>query len=257
MSVRTVPIEPLDAWAQDDAWRRKLRADAHAIGTMLPPEVRHLHERVAERAKAGAVKALILSGSTARACRTEISDVDYHLIGERIETGDLSRELDLHVLSEDKLVSEILRGDDFVQWSLRFGAVVIDDGTIRRALQLIRERRPWPDIERKRDHAAKSLELAGRFVSTGDQDGALVQVRTALSLAARARLLSEGTFPLARAELPAQLETIGCSDAASALSATIYGSPALAELDLAVSRGVELLAALGWRSTGEATNRWS
>ncbi len=109
-----------------------------------------------------------------------------------MRTNDLSLELDIHFLSQSQLKSDLLAGDDIVQWSLRFGCIVFDEGTVRRALRLMAERQPWPNVERKRSHAAKSLELAHRFVATGDEDGALVQVRTALSLAARARLAQRG-----------------------------------------------------------------
>ena len=158
-----------------------------------------------------------------------------------MRTNDLSLELDIHFLSQSQLESDLLAGDDFVQWSLRFGCIVFDEGTVRRALRLMAERQPWPNVERKRSHAAKSLELAHRFVATGDEDGALVQVRTALSLAARARLLSAGVFPLSRAELPAQLLELGLASGAHALTRTIYDSPYLSELADAVRRGERLL----------------
>lgn len=238
-------VDPLVAWADDAIWHRKLESDADQIERCLPHEVRALHGAVVERARSGATQALILSGSTARRQRTETSDLDYHLVGPTIETNDLSRELDLHVLSEQKLESELLAGDDFVQWSLRFGAVVFDDGAVRCALRLLAERQLWPNFDRKRAHAAKSLELAHRFVATGDKDGALEQVRTALSLAARARLLREGVFPLSRAELPWQLDAIECAEAAKALAETIYASPSLRQLARAVRHGDELIAPRG------------
>ncbi|MDQ3647712.1 MAG: hypothetical protein M3433_03860 [Actinomycetota bacterium] len=244
MSVREAPADSLAAAVYDEAWRKKLNADAEAIAALLPVDLREVHEIVVERAQRTGANALILSGSTVRGCRTEISDLDYHLVGRKIETRDLPRELDLHVLSKEKLDSDVLAGDDFVQWSLRFGCVSFDDGTVRRALELIKHSQPWPDVGRKREHAAKSLELARRFVTTGDLDGALVQVRTALSLTARARLLSEGVFPLARAELPAQLASIGYETAAGRLSATIYDSPSLTDLGAAVRSGEEVLAAV-------------
>lgn len=150
------------------------------------------------------------------------------------------------MLSEQKLESERLAGDDFVQWSLRFGAVVFDNGAVRRALRLLVEHQPWPKLDRKRTHAAKSLELAHRFVATADEDGALEQVRTALSLAARARLLGVGVFPLSRAELPRQLEAIGGADAARALAATIY-APSPRQLANAVRHGDVLIAPRGAR----------
>jgi hypothetical protein len=110
-------------------------------------------------------------------------------------SGQFSTALDLHVVSPEKLRAEILEGDDFVQWSIRFGLLLFDDGTVLDAARLLLEEQPWPDFEREAEHAAKSLDLARRVVETGDADGGLIQVRTALSLAARAYLLSIGRFP--------------------------------------------------------------
>lgn len=242
MSVRDAILEDARSWADDHAWRRRLEADGRQIECCLPGALSELHGVVVRRTLAVGANALILSGSTARRTRTDISDLDYHLVGPRIETKDLSRQLDVHVLSKEKLRSEILAGDDFVQWSVRFGRVVFDDGVVRRTLGLIEDRRLWPSVDRKREHARKSLKLAERFVATGDEDGALAQVRTALSLAARASLLSSGIFPMSRAELPAQLQGIGSGGVAKALSATIHGSPSLSELEEAVAEGREMLA---------------
>lgn len=225
----------------DDRWRARLKADATAIESSLPGELSDLHREVVRRARSTGVSALVLSGSTTRCRRTDISDLDYHVIGPSIEVDGLSRELDMHVLSEQDLRRAIVTGDDFAQWSLRFGWVVFDNGVLQEAVRLIVEQRPWPDVERKRAHASKSMKLAVRFVESGDEDAALLQVRTALSLAARARLLAEGIFPLSRAELPRQLEEIGSPAAARALDATIYGSPSLIELAQAVKCGEVLL----------------
>jgi len=241
MSASEALLDSSPDWANDDAWRRKLESDANRLERFLPPALSALHEELVRRARSAGVAALILSGSTARGRRTAISDLDYHLVGARVRTNDLSLELDVHFLSQPQLESELLAGDDFVQWSLRFGCIVFDDGAVRRALRLMAERQPWPNVERKRSHAAKSLELAHRFVATGDQEGALVQVRTALSLAARARLLSAGVFPLSRAELPAQLRELGLASGAADLAKAIYDSPSLSELADAARRGERLL----------------
>lgn len=224
-----------------DAWDRRLRADRDLIERLMPDALRDLHGVVVARAQQVGARALILSGSTARGHRTEISDLDYHLVGDKIATRDLSSELDLHILSTEELRTEILDGDDFIQWSLRFGRIVFDDGTLLEAIRLMAERQPWPDIERKRDHAAKSLELARRVVESGDQDGALVQVRTGLSLAARAYLLWKGEFPMSRAELPEQLLAAGETGAAHALQACIQGDPSLEIFGDAVLEGANLL----------------
>ncbi|MEA2222133.1 MAG: hypothetical protein QOH83_509 [Solirubrobacteraceae bacterium] len=223
------------------AWERRLSADREMIERLLPDALRDLHGMVMARAQQVDARALILSGSTARGRRTEISDLDYHLVGNKIATRDLSFELDLHVLSREEIRTKILDGDDFIQWSLRFGRIVFDDGTLLEAVRLMAEHRPWPDTERKRDHAAKSLALARRVVESGDHDGALVQVRTGLSLAARAYLLSKGEFPMSRAELPGQLRATGETGAAQALQACIQGEPPLEVLDDAVCAGANLL----------------
>ncbi len=241
MNPLLAPTNPPHVWAEEQTWNRKLVGDAGAVRELLPAKLHSLHEIVVARARSVAALALILSGSTARGGRTQMSDLDYHLIGTEIETADLSLELDIHTLSPEQLESEILLGDDFVQWSLRFGCVVFDDGTARRGLRLIDEYRPWPDAERKRGHAAKSLSLAGRFVASGDEDGALEQVRTALSLAARAKLLRIGVFPLCRSELPAQLAAAGYPEAGRALEDTIHESPSLDALSQAVAAGEGLL----------------
>jgi hypothetical protein len=233
---------PIDSsWMSNATWNRKLAGDSRSLAIVLPPHLQDLHAAVVARAHSAGSPALILSGSTARGRRTEISDLDYHLIGAIISVRDLSRELDLHVVSETDLAADIRAGDDFVQWSLRFGLVVFDSGIVRDAHRLIANEYPWPDPVRKREQALKSIELAHRFVETGDEDGALEQVRTALSLTARAYLLAVGEFPLSRAELPGQLETHGQPLLAAALNATIFESPSLGELGEAVDRAQQLL----------------
>ncbi len=127
------------SWSNNEAWHRRLRTGREDVERHLPIRLRPLHETVLSRARRAGAHALILSGSTARGRRTQLSDLDYHLVGSRIETNDLSHELDLHVLSKAKLDAEILDGDDFVQWSLRFGCILFDDGAVRHALRLIAE----------------------------------------------------------------------------------------------------------------------
>lgn len=220
-----------------EAWNRRLQRDAGEITRCLPPELVDLHTTVVHRAHDAAAHGLILSGSTARARRTSISDLDYHLIGPQIFTRDLSSQLDLHSLTPAALDAHILAGDDFVQWSIRFGLIVFDDGQLRRAATLIANRRPWPDIDRKRRHAVMSADLAHRMVASGDPDAALEQTRTALSLAARARLLGARVFPGARDELPQQLADLGLREAGAALASTIH-SDAVSLADLAMTADV-------------------
>ncbi|MGH2941423.1 MAG: hypothetical protein ACRDLN_01415 [Solirubrobacteraceae bacterium] len=225
----------LDAHHTREAWTHRLQRDAREITGRLPPELLELHRAVVNRAREATANGLILSGSTARSRRTAISDLDYHLIGPQLSTRDLSSQLDLHTLTPTELDAHILGGDDFVQWSLRFGLIIFDDDHLRRAAALIASSKPWPDADRKRQHAAKSVDLARRMVASGDQDAALEQTRTALSLAARARLLRAGVFPGARDELAEQLAKLGLHEAGEALASTIHNvTVPLAELALAV-----------------------
>lgn len=214
----------------DRTWSEKLSADAIRISECLPDRLKGLHEDVVDRARGAGAEALILSGSTARARRTSISDCDYHVVGPKIKSDDLSSELDLHVVSPEKLMSDVLGGDDFIQWSLRFGLVVFDQAPVRDCLLLIARSDIWPDPLRKRNLASKSVDLARRFVATGDVDAAAEQVRTAVSLAARAYLLSVGVFPLSRAEMPEQLELAERLEAASTLRRCVHNTMSLPEL---------------------------
>jgi hypothetical protein len=238
-----------------DGWARRILADRDAAARLIPDALGPLQDAVLNRAREAGAHSLILSGSTARGFRTEISDLDYHLVGDKIFTRDLSMELDLHVLSPEGLRAEVLEGDDFVQWSIRFGLLLFDDGAVLEAARTIVEERPWPDVERKVEHAGKSLDLALRVVETEDADGALIQVRTALSLVARAYLLSVGEFPLSRAELPKQLLAAGQSESAAALEACIHGEPPLEALARTVSAGGALLDRLGARVSSRQYSR--
>jgi hypothetical protein len=208
---------------------------------LIPRELCSLHDAVERRARESGAAALLLTGSTARGTRTAISDLDYHMVGEPITTDDLSGELDLHVVSPTLLSLRLREGDDFTHWSLRFGRVVFDDGIIRESVRLVADQRLWPDPVRKEQQARKSMGIARAMVESGDHDAAVEQVRTALSLIARWRLLEDGRFPLARAELPAQLEELGHTRLAIDLDATIHDAPSLHQLGLSVKAAYDLL----------------
>lgn len=198
--------------------------------SVVPASLRALHETVIGRALAADAQALILTGSTARRARTPVSDLDYHLIGTPIETDDLPGELDVHVLLPADLRARVREGDDFVHWSLRLGRVVFDQGIVRETARLVREQRLWPDAGRKLAQARKSVSLARAMVASEDEDAAMEQACTALTLTARWRLLDEHVFPLSRAELPAQLHESGHMRLAAGLDATIHRAASLQKL---------------------------
>jgi len=223
------------------SWQTRLISDEQRTHDFLPARLRMLHNAVTARARESHAQALLLTGSTARGTRTAVSDLDYHLIGEPIATDDLSGELDLHVVSATLLNTRLREGDDFTQWSLRFGCIVLDEGIVRETVRLIDEQRLWPDPARKKKQARKSLGIARAIVASGDHDAAVEQVRTALTLTARWRLLADRQFPLSRAELPIQLEGLGYMTLATALATTIDGAPGLDELALEVETACGLL----------------
>lgn len=80
-----------------DAWRERLRSDASALERSVAGHLGDLHAAIVHRAHAAGASSLVLTGSTARGQRTDISDLDYHLFGKAIDVRDLSHELDLHV----------------------------------------------------------------------------------------------------------------------------------------------------------------
>jgi hypothetical protein len=209
---------------------RGISATVAEVRLLVPPGLRAAHDLVCSRARETGAEALLLTGSTARRSRTSISDLDYHVIGVALPHHDLPADLDIHVVSPTELRTRLKEGDDFTHWSLRFGRVIFDDGIVSESLRLVEQRGLWPDVSRKADQSIKSLKIAVAMVQSGDQEAAVEQVRTALTLAARWRLLSARRFPLSRAELPAQLDEVGLPDLAAGLAATITGDPQLEEL---------------------------
>ena len=232
----------VQSWKTDVQWSIRLERDRERVDSLIPERLKHAHVRVVERARTGAV-ALLLTGSTARGQRTPISDLDYLLIGRAIETNDLPDELDVHVVSPEQLPQRLVDGDDFTQWSLRFGRVIFDDGTVRDGMRRIADERLWPDVDRKEQQARRSLQTALEMVASEDRDAAIEQVRTALTLAARWRLLAVRQFPLSRAELPEQLTRLGHSEVATGLATTIYDGPSLPSLARILAHGLQMMDA--------------
>jgi hypothetical protein len=178
-----------------------------------------------------------------RKSRTEISDLDYLLVGIKIRTDDLSPQLDMHVVSPVALPERVREGDDFVHWSLRLGCVVFDSGVVSVSRDMVASDQLWPDVGRKKVQVRKSLGIAAAVVASGDHDAALEQVRTALTLEARWRLLADGCFPLSRAELPGQLMEASYLDLADGLAATVFRTPSLPALERYVQAAYRLLDA--------------
>lgn len=218
------------AHADDEAWAEKLARDRATAARHQTPAQREITQTLLRRALESGAEAFALTGSTARDRRTEISDLDYHVVGSRPLHDDLSGEIDVNAGDAGHFWTKLRAGDDYVQWTLRLGLVLFDNGIFRAGTKAIAVENLWPDANVKLSRLPAMRELAAHLIQMGDRDAAQDQVRAVLTSAARALLLEKGVFPLARAELPDQLRAVECERVAKALGATIYDDRSLAEL---------------------------
>lgn len=114
--------------------------------------------------------------------------------------------------------------------------MLFDSGVMREAAAFIAERDAWPNPERKLRQARGLLDFAGQITESGDYGAALEQTRGALSLVARWVLLSNDVFPLARDEMPAQLDALGRARLARDLRRSIRERPRAEDLRAAIAR---------------------
>lgn len=224
-------------WHDDAVWLARLEADRVRAERNQTPSQRLVSATIMERALSAGAEGVALTGSTARGRRTAISDLDFHIVGPRPRFEDLNEGPDLYASSSEVLWERLRDGDDFIQWTLRFGCILVDHGVFREALIYIAETGLWPDPQRKRDRGGKLLACAKRIIATGDLDAAQEQTRAALTTVARWLLLANREFPLSRDELSDQVLDLGCFELAAALSRLIDGEPRLDELAAAVEIG--------------------
>lgn len=212
-------------------WSARLAEDRLIAATNQPPELRHVTELVLERAVAAGAAGVALTGSTARGKRTDISDLDYHVVGHRPDISDLRGDVDIYVSDPVRMREKLLSGDDVVAWTLCCGCLLYDTGVFRDAATLLVTHDLWPDGGAKLRRLPELRRLAHRLIAVGDRDAAQDHVRATLTSAARGVLLELGVFALARSELPEQLRLAGHSALADALSASIYAEPTLEQLE--------------------------
>lgn len=212
--------------AEPGVWLERLQFDRDRAARFQSPALAAITEQVQSRAQTAGALAVVLSGSTARGRRTQVSDLDYHVIGTAsLEVGDLPEDIDLYADSADRFWAKLRSGDDFAHWSVWYGCVLFDSGIMREAAQWVAERDAWPDPERKLRQAQGALDFAEQMSESGDYGATLEQVRGALSLVARWLLLSHDRFPLARDELSGQLDQLGQRELARALRRSIRARP--------------------------------
>lgn len=217
-------------WADDSAWEARFARDRATARLHQNAGQREITQTLLSRAIAGEAAAFALTGSTARDRRTSISDLDYHVIGARPEYRDLPDEIDIVAYDVPTLFEKLRSGDDYVQWTLRYGCMLYDTGVFRHALAMISEERLWPRSDEKLARLAGQIALAQRLAEAGDREGAQAETRATFTSAARALLLRAGTFPLARSELPEQLRQTGFGRLAELLERTIYTEVPLEQL---------------------------
>ncbi len=221
-------------WTDDNVWGARLASDREIAEAHQSPAQRDITRSLLSRVRAANAAAFALTGSTARDRRTAISDLDYHVIGERPAFRDLPGEIDVVAYDAATLAKKLRAGDDYIQWTLRYGCILHDTGVFRRALMRLSEERLWPRWDEKLVRLPGQVALARRLVDAGDRDGGQAEVRATLTSAARAALLRAGTFPLARSELPGQLRGTGFAQLAEHLEPTIYSDVPLRELALSL-----------------------
>jgi len=227
--------------ADAGVWSERLRFDRERASRHQSSELAAITEAVQERARSAGAAAIVLSGSTARGRRTSVSDLDYHVIGiSSLWVADLPEDIDLYADNLDRFWAKLRDGDDFAHWSVWYGCVLFDSGVIREAASYVAEHDAWPDPERKLQQAQRALDFAEQMAASGDYDAALEQVRGVLSLTARWLLLSHDAFPLARDELPGQLEQLGHVDLARSLRRSIRERPSIDELRKGVAHAREI-----------------
>jgi predicted nucleotidyltransferase len=226
----------------DIRWQLRLEDDRKRAERNQSPELAQVTEILEERARDLGASAFVLTGSTARARRTSVSDLDYHVVSDsRPDPSDLPGEIDLYADTPARFVEKLRNGDDFPQWTARFGCVLWDSGVIRESFEWIERTKAWPDPDRKLRQARDSLRFAEGLIDSGDYDAALEQCRSALSILGRGLLLESGVFPLARDELPAQIAELGQLGLAEALRQTIHGHPSSAALRQSILRAQSLI----------------
>jgi hypothetical protein len=223
-------------------WDMRLREDRRRASSLQTPAQQEVTEAVLQRALALGAEAVVLTGSTVRARRTASSDLDFMVVGERPGFSGIDEDVDVYAAGAEAFWKRLIAGDDYIQWSLRFGCVLHDDGILQAASRYIEDSGLEPSAERKLIQAHRGLSLARLVLESGDLEAAREQSRAALTTVARWLLIANGVFPLARDELPGQVLALGCFDLAAALDRLIHAQPCRDELRAGLEAGEKLVS---------------
>jgi predicted nucleotidyltransferase len=226
----------------DARWSRRLREDRRRATALQSRVQRQASATILQRALALGAGGVALTGSTVRGRRTRTSDLDFMIVGERPDASGIQEDVDVYAAGKETFWERILEGDDYIQWTLRFGCILHDDGILKAASSHIEEDGMRPSAQRKLAQARRGLDLAWLVLDSGDVDAAREQCRAALTTVARWILIANGEFPLCRNELPDQLLVLGCDEVATALHQIIHDEPESRELRSQLQLARELVS---------------
>jgi Nucleotidyltransferase domain len=214
----------------DAMWSKRLREDRRRATALQSRVQRQASATILQRALSLGAGGVALTGSTVRGRRTRTSDLDFMIVGERPDMSGIREDVDVYTAGREAFWERMLEGDDYIQWTLRFGCILHDDGILKAASSHIEEDGLRPSAHRKLAQARRGLDLAWLVLDSGDMEAAREQSRAALTTVARWLLIANGEFPLCRDELPDQLLVFGCDELATALHQLIHDEPDSREL---------------------------
>ncbi len=125
-------------------------------------------ETVLHRALVLGAEGVALTGSTVRAQRTAISDLDLMVVGRRPDLGGIREDIDVYATDAKAFWERLRAGDDYIQWTLRFGCILYDEGILYDASRFIDEHDLAPSAERKLTQARRGLSLAQVVLESDD-----------------------------------------------------------------------------------------
>ena len=236
------PVDVATRGSVDARWETRVREDRRRAAGLQTLSQRQATETILQRALAVGAEAVVLTGSTVRARRTASSDLDFVVVGERPNLGGVDEDVDVYAAGADAFWKRLVAGDDYIQWTLRFGWVLHDDGILHAASDHIQETGLTPSAERKLTQAHRGLSLARLVLDSGDLDAAREQCRAALTTVARWLLIANGVLPLSRDELSDQALALGYPDLATTLRRLIHDYPRGEELRTGLEIGERLIS---------------
>jgi hypothetical protein len=117
----------------------RIQGDHRRAIALQTPSQRQATETILQRALVLGAEAVALTDSTVRAQRTAMSDLDLMIVGERPGFGDVQEDVDLYATGAETFWGRLVAGDDYIQWTLRFGCILHDDGILQAASSYVEE----------------------------------------------------------------------------------------------------------------------